>query len=158
MRRMLRRMLGNEHDALDAYQDCIYHLARRSGEIPLRCAAGYAYRTAANLALEMIRVRQRRAAHWARVVIELPGRRDAQANKPGNHDEADLSHLLPVLRGAVRGLPKYLRDVVVLRDLAELPYTHVARILGIRPTTARVYRRQAIVRLGQMMSASQTAN
>lgn len=162
MRRMLRRMLGNEDDALEAYQECVCQLARRSGDPgapgPVRCAAGYAHRTAANLALETIRGRRRRAAHWDRVVATVRSRRDTQANEPNPTNEANGTHPLDRLRRAVHALPKHLREVIVLRDLSELPYNRVAGILGIRPTTARVYRRQAIIRLERMLSAAETGN
>lgn len=161
VRRMLRRMLGNEDDALDAYQDCLCQLARRSVDPgapgPLHCAVGYAYRTAANLALETIRSRRRRAAHWDRVVATVRSRRDERNDEPARGVETNQAHLLHRLGRAVHALPRHLREVVVLRDLGELSYNRVAGILGIQPTTARVYRRQAIIRLGQMLSAAGTA-
>ncbi|HUU82394.1 MAG TPA: sigma-70 family RNA polymerase sigma factor [Phycisphaerae bacterium] len=158
VRRMLRRMLGNEDDALDTYQECICQLARRSGEIPLRSAAGYAYRTAANLALETIRTRRRRAAHRDRVVASVCDRRDLRSDEPAGFAESSPNHLLVQLRQAVQALPNHLRDVVVLRDLGELPYSRVAGILGIRATTARVYRRQAIIRLNRMLASATAEN
>jgi RNA polymerase sigma factor (sigma-70 family) len=151
-------MLGNEHDALDAYQECVCQLVRRSDQAPLHCVAGYAFRTAANLALETIRSRRRRAAHWGRVVANACSRHDPSADDPALRCEAFGSRLTTDVREAVRTLPRHLREVIVLRDLGELSYNRVATILDIRPTTARVYRRQAIIRLGQMLSATGTQN
>ena len=48
------------------------------------------------------------------------------------------------MRIHIARLPEHLRDVVILHDLAELPYQQVAKILGIATATARVYRRRAI--------------
>jgi len=48
-------------------------------------------------------------------------------------------------------LPEHLRDVIMLRDLAELSYKQVGRILGITPATARVYRCKAVQLLAAWM-------
>ena len=49
--RMLRRILGNEQDVMDAYQDCFCKLAQRpTGDRPSHARA-YAYRTAGNIAM-----------------------------------------------------------------------------------------------------------
>ena len=52
--------------------------------------------------------------------------------------ELDTKLLQERLRSAVSRLPEYLREVVILRDLAELPYAGVGKILGISAATARV--------------------
>jgi DNA-directed RNA polymerase specialized sigma24 family protein len=55
------------------------------------------------------------------------------------------------IRSGIAKLPDYLRDVVMLHDLAELPYEQVARILGITAATARVYRCKAVQLLAVIM-------
>jgi len=152
MRRMLRRMLGDDEEAHDVYQDCICHLAARTEAAPVRNAGAYAYQTAANLAIETIRRRRRRAAHWQRVVHTTCQQQDPQADNPARPAQRVPASRLAELGRAVGTLPDHLRQVIVLRDLMELPYGRVGEILGIRPTTARVYRRQAIVRLGGMLA------
>ena len=154
LRHMLRRMLGNEEEALDVYQDCMYHLARRCEHTSLHSAEAYAYRTAANLATETLRRRKRYGDHWTRIVTDQRVRRRLHDTTSQDNAADDRQGALTRLRRAVRALPRHLRDVVVLRDLGELPYRQVARILGIRPTTARVYRRQAVIRLGDVFDAT----
>ena len=148
MRRMLRRMLRDDEEVNDVYQDCICRLAGRTGVAPVQDAGAYAFQTAANLAIETIRRRRRRAGHWDRVVLAARERYDARADNPAGRAQVKAGPRLGELRSAVAALPRHLRDVVVLRDLMGLPYGRVGEMLGIRPTTARVYRRQAIVRLG----------
>ncbi len=48
-------------------------------------------------------------------------------------------------------LPDHLRNVVVLRDLSRISYEEIGRMLGIEPTTARVYRRHAVVKLAEIL-------
>ncbi len=152
LQRMLRGMLGHEDDAQDVYQDCLCHLAHRYASGPFRNVKAYAYRAATNLATEAVRRRQRRAAHWRRVVAEENARTESFDVHPldsAGHDHPETLGLLP---GAVWNLPAHLRDVIVLRDLAQMPYRQLAGILGIQPTTARVYRRQAVIRLGKTLA------
>ena len=83
--------------------------------------------------------------------------RASGAAKPSDCDvdyagELDAKLLQEELRGAISKLPEYLRDVVALRDLAELPYTQVGRILGITAAAARVYRFKAITLLAAWMA------
>ncbi|UCC32089.1 MAG: sigma-70 family RNA polymerase sigma factor, partial [Phycisphaerales bacterium] len=134
--RMLWRLLGREQDVMDAYQDCFCKLAARGQGRDLASAKSYAYRTAANIAIEMLRVRKRRTAHWPAIVAQ---RTDAQDAQPGNSGEEDTGGHLERLRDAIGQLPAHLRNVVVLRDLSRMPYNEVGRTLGIDPATARVY-------------------
>ena len=144
--RLLWRVLGREQDVMDAYQDCFCKLAVRGEGVDLRSAKAYAYRTATNIAIEMIRVRRRRQLHVPAIARErLRASEDAH--------EAGLEPGAPVerLREAVAELPPHLRNVIVLRDLGRLPYVEVGARLGIEPATARVYRRHAVVKLAEML-------
>lgn len=140
--RLLWRMLGREQDVLDAYQDTfcrLISLGDREGEAPPR---GYLFRTAMNIALDMRRRRKVRVEHLEAAALA----RMAFIQSSDSPRSAEPT-LVESLREAIEGLPQRLRDVVVLRDLAEMSYRDVSRILGITGGTARVYRREAIVAL-----------
>ena len=82
-------------------------------------------------------------------------RKLCEKQQPDNNDPAgylDAMDLQQGLRDAIAKLPDYLSDVVVLRDLAEMPYQQVAKILGITTTAARVYRHKALKLLTLWMS------
>ena len=148
--RMLWRILGREQDVMDAYQDCFCKLAASGRRGNITRAKPYAYRTAANIAIEMIRVRTRRAAHWPAIATQR-----ARAHAEANSDEPteyEPSNAAERLREAVTQLPDHLRNVVVLRDLSRMSYDEVGRTLGIEPTTARVYRRHAVIKLAELLA------
>jgi len=147
--RMLWRILGREQDVMDAYQDCFCKLASLAPDREPRNARAYAYRTASNIAIELIRVRQRRAAHWDRVVRQHEQRNEQEPQQGADSGDQDR------LREAIAQLPAHLRSVVVLRDLSRLPYEQVGRTLGIDPATARVYRRHAVVKLAELLGAKE---
>jgi len=146
--RLLWRILGREQDVLDAYQDCYCKLATLPQRPNLRCAKAYVYRTAANIAIEMIRTRTRRQAHWPRIVAERKSEHEESSESTADSDRMED------FRRRVADLPPHLRNVIVLRDLNRMSYKEVGRILGIDPATARVYRRHAVVRLAELLGGS----
>ena len=66
--------------------------------------------------------------------------------------ELDSKYLQETLRECIAQLPEHLRNVVTLRDLAEMSYSQIGRILGISAATARVYRCKAVQLLAAWMS------
>ena len=152
---MLWRMLGREADVLDAFQDCFCRLAGRAHRLNPQQARAYVYRTASNIALDVLRGRARREQHQPAIRAaraEVEENRHAGDAGAGPADNVEQRHReRQQLREAMGELPPHLRSVIVLRDLGQLSYQEVGRILQIDPTTARVYRRHAVVRLGELM-------
>ena len=144
---LLWRMLGSEQDVLDAYQTAICRLTARGPDGLGSNPSGYFYRSVANAGIEVLRARQRQRACWP-TVVDLQRRRSEDKPQPIGLDQREM---IDKMRQAICQLPSHLRNVIVLRELAELPYAHVARILGIRNGTARLYRREAILRLADMI-------
>ena len=146
--RMLWRMLGREADVMDAYQDCFCKLITRRSAKKLRNEKAYAFRTAANVAIEILRSRKRRQEHWPRIVADRA--KDDITSDPVENEPAQ--ERFAALRETIAALPPHLRNVIVLRDLNRLSYEDVGKTLGIDPATARVYRRHAVVRLSEMLT------
>lgn len=146
---MLWRILGNEHDVCDAYQQTFLNLAhyQEDGRTKPRNVQAFLFRTASNAAISMLRRKKRKEQS-----VQLLG-----AGKATQLD-VDLAHDLDVklmqrrLRDAVAKLPEYLREVIVLHDLAGLSYQEVSKISGISAATARVYRCKAITLLASIMA------
>ncbi len=146
---MLWRILGNEADVMDVYQDTFCKLAGLGADVLPRYPRAYTYRTASNIAIELIRTRSRRQAHLPRIASMK------QTSDVDSLVEPAREEQLEQLRDAIGQLPAHLRQVVVLRDLGGLSYRDVGRSLDIGIGTARVYRRHAIVRLAQILGASE---
>ena len=142
---MLWRILANEQDVCDAYQTTFLRLAHREDGRPPTHIRGYLFRTASNTAITMLRRRLVETKTLSR--IEPP-------SAPSDTAESDLNtrHLAQSLRRHIAELPDHLRSIVTLRDLGELPYREVARIMGISAGTARVYRCKAIQLLSVWMN------
>jgi len=142
---MLWRILGNEQDVCDAYQNTFLQLAHYQGRSKPEHIKAYIFRTASNVAVTTLR---RKLAEKKRlspaVIVKKP------VSSPAS--ELDSKYLQETLRCCIAQLPEYLRSVITLRDLAELSYVQVGKILGISAATARVYRYKAIQLLSVWMN------
>ncbi len=134
---MLWRILGNEQDVCDAYQDTFLQLAHYEGGQKPEHVKAYIFRTANNVAISMLR---RRVADKRRISTAIVT--EKHVTSPAN--ELDSKYLQESLRCCIAQLPEHLRNVITLRDLAELSYAQIGRILGISAATARVYRCKAL--------------
>jgi len=149
--RMLWRMLRREADVADAFQDTCCKLAALPDPSTLSHARAYAYRTAANTAIEMIRSRSRRALRFAHFAAQ-------RVQHEADDEELTVAPVNSMhLQRAIVELPTHLRQVLILRDFSRMPYKEVGKLLGIDPATARVYRRHAVVRLAEILSGSMVA-
>jgi RNA polymerase sigma-70 factor (ECF subfamily) len=142
---MLWRILGNEQDVCDAYQDTFLQLAHHEGGQKPKNVKAYVFRVANNVAVSMLR---RRIAERNKLPISVTmGKAISSPVK-----ELDSKYLQEILRDCIAQLPEHLRNVITLRDLAELSYAQIGRILGISAATARVYRCKAVQLLAVWMS------
>ncbi len=134
---MLWRVLGNEQDVCDAYQNTFLQLAHYKGGQKPEHIKAYIFRVAGNTAVSMLRYRIAEKKRLSTAIVRKKG-----AVSPEN--ELDSKYLQETLRCCIAQLPEHLRNVIMLRDLAELSYSQVGRILDISTATARVYRCKAI--------------
>jgi RNA polymerase sigma-70 factor (ECF subfamily) len=141
---ILWRILGNEQDVCDAYQDTFLQLAHYEGGRKPDYIKAYIFRVANNIAISMLR---RRIAERNRLSRPVTIRN----NESSPATEFDSKYLQETLRCCIAKLPEHLRNVVTLRDLGELSYAQISRILGISEGTARVYRCKAIQLLSVWM-------
>ena len=141
---MLWRILGNEQDVCDAYQDTFLKLAHfENGHRPENVKA-YVFRSASNIAISTLRHRIVEKKKFSpRMAIR------SEAVSPAG--ELDTRYLTETLRAGISKLPDHFREVVTLHDLGDLSYEQVASFLGITAATARVYRCKAVQLLAALM-------
>jgi RNA polymerase sigma factor (sigma-70 family) len=121
-----RRILGDSHDAEDAFQATFLVLARRAGSISHPDAlAGWLLGVARRIARKSRVAKARRRRHEQRLA-----ERTCRDEPPG----LDFWELL---REEINRLPDALRDVVALCYLEEMSYALAARRLGVTEGTVR---------------------
>jgi len=123
-----RRILANDHDALDATQEALIAVTRGIAKFDGRAQfTTWCYRVATNAALDEARRRSRRPV----TMEEMP-----EAAHAGAGPDDIVASRLDVDAGLARLSPDY-RAAVALRDLADLDYAEIGQILGIPPGTVR---------------------
>jgi RNA polymerase sigma factor (sigma-70 family) len=116
-----RRVLGNAHDAEDAFQATFLVLVRRAASVRRRGAVGsFLYGVARHMALHAKRAAARRRAKEARAMPRTEPRGD------------DLREVLDL---ELERLPEKYRAPLVLCDLEGRTRTEAARQLGVPPGT-----------------------
>jgi RNA polymerase sigma-70 factor (ECF subfamily) len=152
--RLCRRLLGNDADAGDALQEGLIALARgiRHRYDGRAAFTTWAYRVVTNACLDEMRRRSRRPAPGTVALFPDGGSGEAGPGRargsgapvaafaagPSGPDpgiEAVAARL--DVDAAVAQLPPDFRAAVVLRDLCDLDYAEIARVLDIPPGTVR---------------------
>ncbi|MGD0573597.1 MAG: sigma-70 family RNA polymerase sigma factor [Sedimentisphaerales bacterium] len=141
---MLWRILGNEQDVCDAYQDTFLKLANHEHGCKPEHVKAYVFRSASNIAISILRHKLVEKNNPPPVIT-------TQNNTNSPASELDTRYLTETLRAGIAELPDHFRDVVTLHDLGDLPYEQVAKIMGITAATARVYRCRAVQLLAARM-------
>ena len=118
-----RRVLGNLHDAEDAFQAAFLVLVRKGTSLLLReCIGNWLYGVAYHTALKARAVARKRRAK-ERQVAEMP--------KPDPLDRDAWQDLLPILDQELNRLPDKYREAVVLCDLEGKTRKRAAKQLQI---------------------------
>ena len=99
---MLWRILGNEQDVCDAYQQTFLNLAHLADKRKPDNTQAYLFRTAANTAISMLRRRQIRQRSFGVIAAK-----DATASRVDYAHELDTKLLQEKLRSAISHLPQY---------------------------------------------------
>jgi RNA polymerase sigma-70 factor, ECF subfamily len=143
------RLTGNEDDARDVVQDA-YLRAYRS----LRRFRGDAqfttwlYRITANCAANLLAKRARTRTELLLddvQIVDIHADHDPEGRVAGEDERVRVA-------GALAGLPWRLRQVIVLRDIYDLPHRSIANELGITEAAAKVRLHRARVRMREVLA------
>jgi RNA polymerase sigma-70 factor (ECF subfamily) len=138
---LCRRLTGNHADAEDALQDALIAIARGIRRYDGRAAfTTWSYRVATNACLDELRRRRRRPLAGVPETVGVgaspEGAEGAVAGRwwgrggVAGPDRLDIDAALALV-------PQEFRAAVVLRDLCDLDYAEIGRVLGIPPGTVR---------------------
>jgi RNA polymerase sigma-70 factor, ECF subfamily len=150
--------VGNDHDAEDALQEALVAIARGIRRFDGRSAfTTWSYRVATNACLDELRRRRRRPLPGALGAGDVTapvrggaagasqdplGRHDGQRPAFGSGDEPGAAAIEAVggrldIDVALARIPYDFRVAVVLRDLCDLDYAEIGRILDLPAGTVR---------------------
>lgn len=128
-----RRLAGNDADAADATQEALLAVVRGLDRFDGRARFGtWVYRVATNACLDELRRRGRRPVPFDEEHQALDDRPD--------HRRAPVAGAVAdrvTVDEALQAISPEFRACVVLRDLCDLDYAEIAKVLDIRPGTVR---------------------
>lgn len=141
----LNMMVGDYDIAVDLCQDTFLRVYRNISRYSnLYQFSTWIYRIATNLAIDEIRYRKRRGRVFYRNVWGQ--RRSADDTKPeleitdkrrNPRDEMLRRESSKVLQDAIRSLPEKYRTAFIMKEVQELPYDTIARVLNCSAGTIK---------------------
>lgn len=127
------RILRHDADTDDATQNALISIARSMPSFDGRSSMStWIYRIATNAALDELRRRQRRTIKVVNGLDQAPEFADPRSEDPHHSLESR-----EVLDEALERVPEEFRVPLVLRDVADLEYDDIARILDLPAGTVR---------------------
>jgi len=124
-----RRLAGNDADASDASQEALIAIVRHLDRFDGRAKfSTWSYRVATNAALDELRRRNRRPEPNDPTDLRIDSPVVDIADRIGT--EMEVSEALDMV-------PERFRTPVVMRDLGDMEYSEIAKILGLPAGTVR---------------------
>ncbi len=138
---VLSRMLSSSEEAEDIVQETFVRVYQHRQSFNFKhCFSTWIYTISLNLARNELRKRKK---------FKFQEITDMQGNELEFAVEAKLPNRLPqILENTIKELPVKYREAFILRDVQEMPYEEVAKVLGVPLGTvkSRVNRARLILR------------
>ena len=122
------RLLRNQADADECFQETFLAALEVSNRQPVRNWPALLQRLATNRAIDRVRKRLRRRRHEEAADLAL-----AEAAQCDPSQEAEAAELSSALRWALAQLPRRQAEVFCLHELGDWTYQQIADQLGISP-------------------------
>ena len=143
--RLAMNITGSYEDAQDIYQEAFLRAYRNLGRFRFECSFyTWIYRIATNLAIDEMRYRRRRGQVFYRNVWGKNSPKDEEGPefeisdvRAGPGDEVLRKESERVLSEAIRSLPEKYRTAFILKEIQELPYESIAKVLNCSSGTIK---------------------
>lgn len=152
----LNAMLGNYDTALDLCQETFLRVYRSINRYSnVYQFSTWIYKIATNLAIDEMRYRKRRGQVFYRNVWGQRREKEEEISdfpiadkRPNPRDEALRKESNQILSDAIRSLPVKYRTAFIMKEVQELPYEMIAKILGCSAGTikSRLHRARELLR------------
>jgi len=144
------RLLRNNSDAADCFQETFVAAFKLSQRQPVRNMQGLLIRLATTRAIDQLRQRNRHFQHRAE-------HRHGQEISPcpGPVGQAERNELATRLRLAICQLPRTEAKAFCLRHFSDMSYRQIAQELGIKTSAAGVLLHRAKIKLRELLEAAQ---
>ena len=147
-----RRLLGNDADAGDCFQETFIGALEVSRRQPVRSFSALLIHLATVRAIDRLRRRYADSTHAVTQLTAVP------TDDPGPVQQAAASELADQLRRALAQLPPQEAQVFCLRHLNDMTYRQIAKELGIKTNAAGVTLHRAKTKLRELLQTTPGTN
>ena len=147
--RICYRLLGNDADAADCFQEVFISAMKTAKKGRVRSFPALLSHLSTLRSIERLRQRIQRSK-WQVCTDVLP---DVECSSPGPAQEAEAQELAENLRMALAKLPSNEAEVFYLNCFEGLSYRQIAKQLGIKRNAVGVHLHRARQKLRQMLQA-----
>lgn len=143
------RLCGNPDDGADAAQEAFVSawqgLPRFRGDANF---STWLYRLTSNACMDLLRRRQRRDAHAGPSLDDIEARVDVPDPAPAPQETVERRELRQEIRDALQALSPEHRQVLILREIHQLSYDEIGRVLSLDAGTvkSRIHRARESLR------------
>jgi len=135
-----RRMLGNHSDADEVLQETFIRLVRNIKRLKSDANfTSFVFRIATNLAIDLIRKRQRKTVNVEEGDLEFSGQYQLELAKaiPTPEQLQERKELMKLIRSAIDQLPPRQRTAILLHDVEGFSKEEVAGMMDCPQATVR---------------------
>lgn len=150
--RISYRLLGNDADAADCFQETFVSAIKTAQNGRVRSFAALLSHIASARAIDRLRQRSQRSK-WQVNTADLG---DIESSDPGPVDQVQASELAENLRIALARLPSKEAEVFYLKCFEGFSYRQIGQQLGIKKNAVGVYVHRARQKLRQMLMEAET--
>lgn len=139
--RISYRLLGNEADAADCFQETFVSALKTSQNGRVRSFAALLSHIASARAIDRLRQRSKRS-QWQ---VNSNNLLDVASSDPGPVDQAEASELAENLRIALAKLPSKEAEAFYLKNFEGFSYRQIGKQLGVKTSAVGVFEPRYLV-------------
>lgn len=150
--RISYRLLGNEADAADCFQETFVSAMKTAQNGRVRNFAALLSHIASARAIDRLRQRIKRS-QWQ---VHTDNLHEIESSDPGPAQQAEAQELAENLRIALARLPSKEAEVFYLKCFEGFSYRQIGKQLGIKKSAVGVYVYRAKMKLRQILQEAET--
>lgn len=149
--RISYRLLGNDADAADCFQETFISAMKTAQNGRVRSFAALLSHIASARAIDRLRQRSQRSK-WQVNTAELG---DIESSDPGPAQQVEAQELAENLRIALARLPSKEAEAFYLKNFEGFSYRQIGKQLGVKTSAVGVYVHRAKMKLRQLLEKSE---
>ena len=145
--RIVYRIVGNEADASDCFQEVFLAVVQSARKKPVRNMPGFLRLLAVQRSIDYLRSRRKHRLTTA----ESPNAKEVAGNLPSPDQPIQSDELVAAVRRALAELPPAEAEAFTLRAFQDLSYRQIAQTMRVKESYAGVLINRARAKLQELL-------